>query len=73
MHGWITRLVQQHPEETYGLGFKAVVVAEVVAEVVVVSESGARRIKENIGIVGIVGIVGIIGIMRIIGIVKNTI
>lgn len=69
MHGWITRLVQQHPEETYGQGFKAVVVAEVV----VVSESGARRIKENIGIVGIVGIVGIIGIMRIIGIVKNTI
>jgi hypothetical protein len=66
VHGWITRLVQQHPEETYGQGFKAVVVAEVV----VVSESGARRIKENIGIVGIIGIMRIIGI---IGIVKNTI
>jgi len=65
VHGWITRLVQQRPEKIYGPGFKAVV-----AEVVVVSESGARRIKENIGIVGIIGIMRIIGI---IGIVKNTI
>ena len=64
VHGWITRLVQQHPDETYGLGFKAVVAEVVVAEVVVVSEIGARRIKENIGIVGIIGIMGI---------VKNTI
>jgi hypothetical protein len=49
VHGWITRLVQQRPEKIYGPVFNAE--AEMV---VVVSESGASRIKENIGIVGIV-------------------
>ena len=71
MHGWIIHLVQQRPEKIYGPGFNSVVVVVVV--VVVVSESGARRIKENIGIVGIVGIIGIMRIIGIIGIVKNTI